>query len=94
MDWLKVCGHLEIKPPHPMAAEIDPNVSDVKEIISHFKSQDEKMWYENFLKHYSQLSTKPSRGESKLQQMIKSIRLMKIAKQNLKELKQMGIKLK
>lgn len=98
-EWVNLCPYLQVRPPHPLVADQDPCARDVKEVYEFFKNEDPQDAMGKFMAHYNQLPTIPGPGESKISQVLRSIRLVKILrqakfsqKQTLKALEKIGIK--
>lgn len=99
-EWVKLCPYLQVRAPHPLIADQDVNTRDVREIYDFFKEEDPKDTIGTFLKHFNQLSTIPGPGETKIAQVLMSIRLKKMirqakltGKQAEDTLKKLGIKI-
>lgn len=90
-EWVKLCPMLQIEPPHPLAGDFDIRTRDVMEIYSFFKEEAPDYPIDAFLDHFNRLPVAPSMYENKIQQVMKSVRLMKLAKKTRMELEQMGI---
>lgn len=80
-EWVRLCPYLQVRAPHPLIADQDRTTKDVREIYDFFKDQDPKDAVGTFLKHYNKLPQIPGVGESKIGQVLMSIRLMKMVKQ-------------
>ena len=100
VGWVKICPFVEVNAPHPLLADQDPSAKDVKEIYNFFQEEDHMNPMAKFMEHYNSLAHIPNPGQSKLQQVLHSIRLIKMARQAKlsekhmkKSLKQMGIKI-
>lgn len=99
VGWVKICPFLEVRAPHPLLAEQDSGSKDVKEIYEFFQSEDPHDPMGKFMEHYNRLASIPSPGETKLQQVLRSVRLINIMRQakmsekhTKKALSKMGIK--
>lgn len=80
-EWVKLCPYLQVRAPHPLVADQDPTTKDVREIYDFFKGEDSKDTVGTFLKHYNNLPQIPGVGETKIHQVLTSIRLMKMVRQ-------------
>lgn len=96
-EWVKLCPLLEVKPAHPGMADSDEASKSVMEIYDYFKATGSPM--ASFKEFYNRLPIIPKNGETKLSQVLKAIRLMKISKDAMdterntrKALKHLGIK--
>lgn len=80
-EWVKLCPYLQVRAPHPLVADQDMNTKDVREIYDFFRGEDPKDAVGTFLKHFNRLPQIPGPGESKISQVLMSIRLMKMLRQ-------------
>lgn len=97
--WVNMCPYLEVRAPHPLVADQDPTTKDVKEVYEFFKSEDSQDPMGKFLEQYNRLPRIPGPGETKMAQVLRAVRLIKIMrqakvteKQTIKTLEKMGIK--
>lgn len=90
-EWVKLCPMLQIEPPHPLAGDFDSRTKEVMEIYDFFKEVEPLNPVGAFLEHFNRLPVSPSIHETKIGQVTKSVRLLKLARKTQAELAQMGI---
>lgn len=90
-DWVKLCPYLEVIPPHPLYSEKDNEIKEIVEIRDFFTERNKEDYMIPFLDYFLKLPMIPSENQSKIQQVLKSIRLMKVANKVQKSLEEMGV---
>lgn len=78
-EWVKLCPYLELDPPNPLASDFKEKTKDLMKVYEFFKERNPQNFMHDFLKHYTKLPQRTKSGESKIEQVMKSINLIKIA---------------
>ena len=88
-EWVKVCPYLQVEPPNPRDSDYHEKVKDVMEIYSFFKEENPSDFLKEFLRLYTKLSSVPDLNDTKTSQMLKAVKLLKIARNTRSQLKEL-----
>jgi hypothetical protein len=88
-DWVKICPYLEFQPPNPLDSDFPEKTKDVMEIYSYFKEDCPEDYLNSFLRVYTKLRPIPELGDSKISQMLKAVKLMRVANMTRSQLKEL-----
>lgn len=91
-DWVKFCPYLNVDVPKPLAPDTD-EIKTVKDIYEFYKDMNPANPFKEFIKHYTKLPNRPSLNQSKLDQVVVAVGLMKLARKTKGELMNLGIKI-
>ena len=78
-DWISMCPYLEVTPPNPLYSHKDKIIDDLVEIRDFFRQKNPDDYMSAFVDHLSSISIVPKSGNSKVSQVLKSIRLNKLS---------------
>ena len=80
VGWVQICPYLGVTPPHPLVAKQDSIGKQVMSIYDFFKDENPTDPMGSFTKHYTSLAKETGLKETKLQQMMNSINMIKVAR--------------
>lgn len=78
-EWVKIMPFIEKPLPFTAVNSDFPGVSESKEIYDYFFSRNPNEPIEDFKRFYSALPAIPRTGQSKIDQIMEAVRLMKLA---------------
>lgn len=84
-DWVDLCEYLEVPPPNPNYSHKDEVINKIKEIQSYFVEKYKDNHKDAFVEYIAQLSASPKNGQSRLDQVLRSVKLQKLAGKLLRE---------
>jgi hypothetical protein len=91
-DWVQIMPYLE-KPIPPIAVNSDyPGVTESKEVMEYFTQLNPKSPIDSFRDFYANLPSTPKIGQTKSEQVMEAIHLMKLADKVKSQLSELGIK--
>lgn len=93
ISYLKWLPYLDLKPAHPLASAEPQSITDAKEIFQFFKESHPKDPFREFLDRLNDLPVLPQ-GETKVSQVLRYVRMIKLAKSHKREFDKLNSQIK